>query len=248
MSISGAADREGIRQAGRAVAEALAAMRRAVAPGISTGELDEIGETALARRGARSAPREVYRFPGCSCISVNEEIVHGIPGARQVAPGDVVKLDVTAICDGYVADAADTVLVPPAVEPARRLRDCAEQAFYEAMNVARAGRRVNVIGRAVEERASRDGFAVIRELCGHGVGRTIHEAPEVPNYFMPYQRDRLTDGLVITIEPLLSARKARAVLQQDGWTIATENRCLAVHYEHTIVIGRQGAEIVTKLQ
>lgn len=247
MSISTPADLAGIRAIGRLVAEALEAMRVAVVPGITTGELDRIGEAVLARRGARSAPRMVYDFPGCSCISVNEEIVHGVPRDRALAPGDVLKLDVTAELDGYIADTADTVIVPPAPPEAERLRLSARRAFYDALAVAVVGERVNRIGLAVERRARRDGFAVIRELCGHGVGRTIHEPPEVPNYFVPFQRDRLTEGLVIAIEPLFAATKARAVHADDGWTISTHNGATAVHYEHTLIITSGGPEIVTAL-
>jgi methionyl aminopeptidase len=245
MSISSPADLEGIRRAGRIVARALEAMRSAVVPGITTAALDAIGEAVLARHGARSAPRAVYGFPGCCCISLNDEIVHGIPGTRIVAAGDVVKLDVTAECDGYVADAADTVLVPPVKVAARRLRRSAVAAFREGLDRAAVGTLVNEIGRAVERRARQDGFAVIRELCGHGVGRTIHEPPEVANYYVPSQRDRLTDGLVLTIEPLLAARRTHAVQQPDGWTISTGNGCLSAHYEHTLIITPHGPEIVT---
>jgi methionyl aminopeptidase len=246
VSISNDEERQGIRHVGWIVARALAVMRKHVRRGITTRELDAIGDDALTSLRARSAPREVYRFPGCSCISVNEEIVHGIPSDRRLVAGDVVKLDVTAICDGFVADAADTIVLEPAPARARRLRDCAEQAFQDAVRVVRAGERVSAIGQAVERRVVRDGFAVIRELCGHGVGRTIHEAPEVPNYFNPRQRDVLTNGLVITIEPLLSARRSRAVPKHDGWTIATANGALAAHYEHTLIVGLQEPEIVTR--
>lgn len=234
-----------MRRAGRIVASALAAMRAAVAAGVTTAALDAIGESVLARHGARSAPRTVYGFPGCTCISLNDEIVHGIPGPRVIAPGDLVKLDVTADCDGYIADAADTVLVAPVTAAARRLRMSAVAAFHAGADAARAGRYVNEIGRAVEQRVRHDGFAVIRELCGHGVGRTIHEPPEVLNYFAPSQRDRLTDGLVLTIEPMLAARRARAVQQPDGWTISTSNGSLSAHYEHTLIISPHGPEIVT---
>jgi methionyl aminopeptidase len=237
-----------MRHVGRAVAAALAAMRGAVRRGVTTKALDEIGEAALAARGARSAPRELYRFPACTCISVNDEIVHGIPRERALAAGDVVKLDVTAVCDGFIADAAETVVVEPVPAGVRRLRDCAARAFDDALAVTRAGVKVNAIGRAVETRARAEGFAVIRELCGHGVGRAIHEEPQVLNYFDPSQTDVLTDGLVITIEPLLSARPAAAVTRHDGWTIATANGALAVHHEHTLIVGRVGAEIVTRPQ
>jgi methionyl aminopeptidase len=245
MSISSPADLEGIRRVGRIVAAALEAMRSAVAPGVTTAALDAIGETVLERHGARSAPRLVYGFPGCTCISLNDEIVHGIPGDRVIAPGDVVKLDVTSECDGYFADAADTVLVPPVSAAARRLRSSVVAAFQAGLDAAESGALVNEIGRAVERRVHHDGFAVIRELCGHGVGRTIHEPPEVANYYVASQRDRLTDGLVLTIEPMLAARHTRVVQQHDGWTISTGDGCLSVHYEHTLIITPHGPEIVT---
>ena len=246
MSISSDIEREGMRHIGRAVAAALAAMRRQVTKGITTRELDAIGDAALAGHGARSAPREMYRFPAGSCISVNDEIVHGIPGGRVLAAGDVVKLDVTAICDGFVADAAETVLVEPVPERVRRLAACAHLAFDDALAVVRAGVKVNAIGRAVEARTRAEGFAVVKELCGHGVGRAIHEQPEVPNHYRRWQRDVLTDGLVITIEPILSARATHAVPRRDGWTLATANGSLAVHHEHTLIVSRSGAEIVTR--
>ena len=220
-------------------------MRAAVAPGVTTAALDAIGEAALAAHGARSAPRLVYGFPGCNCISVNDEIVHGIPGKRVIAPGDMVKLDVTAECHGYYADAADTVLVPPVSDTARRLRTSAVESFHAALKQASIGTLVNEVGRAVERRAHDDGFAIVRELCGHGIGRTIHEPPEVPNYYAAGQRDRLTEGLVLTIEPMLTARRTRTVQQPDGWTISTDDGCLSAHYEHTLIVTAHGPELVT---
>jgi methionyl aminopeptidase len=245
MSISSPADLEGIRRAGRIVAAALEAMRSAVVAGITTAELDAIGEAVLERHGARSAPRTLYGFPGCNCISLNDEIVHGIPAGRVVAPGDVVKLDVTAECDGYITDAADTVLVPPISAAAQRMRSSAIEAFRAGLDATAVGGPVNEIGRAVERRVRQDGFAVVRELCGHGVGRAIHEPPEVANYYVPTQRDRLSDGLVLTIEPMLAARPTRAIQQPDGWTISTGDGCLSVHYEHTLIVTAHGPEVVT---
>ena len=246
MSIEQEADLVGIRRAGRAVGEALAAMRAAVAPGITTGELDAIGAQTLARAGARSAPQMVYGFPGITLISVNDEIVHGIPGTRRLAAGDVVKLDVTAELDGYIADAADTVVVPPVSPVASRLRACARDAFRHGLKAARVGRPVRESGAAVERHVRGCGFHVVRELAGHGVGRTIHEEPEVPNYDKRSVRESLTHGLVITIEPLVSAAAARAVVAEDGWTIRTHDASLAAHYEHTVIVWRDGPEIVTR--
>jgi methionyl aminopeptidase len=236
MSIESEDDLIALRRIGQLVARALEAMERAAAPGMTTADLDEIGAALLRGHGARSAPHLVYGFPGFNLISVNEEIVHGIPGRRRLAPGDVVKLDVTAELDGYIADSARTVVLPPSRARARRLRDAAATAFSRAAARARAGELVSTIGREVERSVSLDGFSVIRSLTGHGVGRTIHEPPSVPNYFDPRQRDVLTEGLVLTIEPLIAERACRVVEEADGWTLRTHNRALAAHFEETIVV------------
>ena len=246
MSIESERDLHGIRRAGRVVAETLAAMRAAARPGITTAELDEVGARRLTQYGARSAPRMVYGFPGINLISVNDEIVHGVPGNRRLVAADVVKLDVTAELDGYIADAAETIVVPPVSMTAARLRACARDAFRKGLAAAEVGRPVRAIGAAVERHVVRCGFHVVRELCGHGVGRTIHEEPSVPNYDDPFAVQRLTDGLVITIEPLIAASRTRPVTDADGWTIRTQNASLAAHYEHTIIVWRGGAEIVTR--
>jgi methionyl aminopeptidase len=235
MSIESPNDLAGMKRVGRVVADVLETMRRSIRPGLTTRELDTIAAERLAAHGARSAPRMAYQFPGYTCISVNEEIVHGIPGDRVIAAGDVVKIDVTAELGGYIADAARTVLVGDATPLAQRLRQSAIKALEGALAVARAGERVAAIGRAVHAQATRDGFAVARELAGHGVGRRIHEPPNVLNYDSG-SREKLTDGLVIAIEPMLTAIPARMVEASDGWTIRTHNRALSVHEEHTVVI------------
>jgi methionyl aminopeptidase len=197
MSIGSHADWNGMRESGRVVRKTLDELEKMARPGVSTGELDRAAARVFARHGARSAPALVYGFPGTVLISVNDKIVHGIPGARTLAAGDVVKLDVTVEKGGYVADAARTVVLDGASDTARRLKTCAEAAFAAAARVARAGRLVSAVGRAIEQEVSRHGFSVIHGLCGHGVGRTIHEPPSVPNCFTPGQRDRLTEGLVM---------------------------------------------------
>jgi methionyl aminopeptidase len=214
----------------------LDALEKSVCAGITTAELDAIAASVLAEHRARSAPALVYGFPGTVLISVNDEIVHGIPGARRVRRGDVVKIDVTVEKDGYIADAARTVVVEPGHESSRRLAACAEAAFSAGLAAARAGTRVNEIGRAVEREVRRSGFAVIEGLTGHGVGRTIHESPAVPNRYDPRQRDVLTEGLVLTIEPLISAGAGHAFEDEDGWTMRTVDGSLAAHHEHTIVV------------
>ena len=187
----------------------------------------------------------MYGFPGHALISVNDEIVHGVPGPRRLERGDLVKLDVTVEKNGYFADAARTVIVGHGTDTAQRLVACARAAFRAALAVARAGTRVNEIGRAVDQEVRRHGFTVVRGLTGHGVGRTIHEEPSVPNHYDRWQRDVLTDGLVLTIEPLISAGSAATVQDDDGWTVRTRDGSLSAHHEHTLVITQQDPLILT---
>jgi len=243
MSIRSHREFEKLRAIGRIVRLALDRTRAAVRPGVTTRELDEVGARVLAEHGAESAPPKVYKFPGALCISVNEEAIHGIPGDRVIREGDMVKLDLVAEKDGFFADAAVTVLVGAVSDQASRLARCAESAFHLAARQAVIGNRVYDIGRAVEQETHRCGFAVMRDLCGHGVGRTIHESPQVPNFFDRRFRHRLTEGLVITIEPILAAGSGKGDLQKDGWTIQTEDRSLSAHFEHTVVVTK-GAPIL----
>jgi methionyl aminopeptidase len=243
MSIESSADWDGLRQVARVARLTLDALEARVRPGVTTGELDATAAQMFAVHGARSAPALVYGFPGTVLISVNDEIVHGIPGPRRIAAGDIVKLDVTVEKGGYVADAARSVVVEPASLVAHRLVDCATAAFQAALVVARAGMRVNEIGRAVEGEVRRRGFSVVEGLSGHGVGRTIHEEPTVSNRYDPFQQDVLTEGLVLTIEPMISSGSARVAQDSDGWTLRTRDGSLSAHHEHTLVITR-GAPIV----
>jgi methionyl aminopeptidase len=236
VSINTPEELAGMRAAGAVVRRMIEAMKRAVRPGVTTAELDEAGASVMRQHGAQSAPALVYKFPGVSCISLNEEAVHGIPGQRKVQEGDLVKLDVTVEKDGFMADAAETVAVGEVSEESQRLIACAERAFAKAMLVARAGFRVSDIGRVVEREVRRSGFSVIRGLGGHGIGRTIHEAPRVPNYPDPQANQILTEGLVITVEPIIAAGSGRAVVASDGWTVRTADRKPSAHYEHTLVI------------
>lgn len=248
MSISTPEELAAMRAAGRVVRLMLEAMKDAARSGVTTRELDQIGADVMQAHGAVSGPTVVYQFPGVSCISVNDEIVHGIPSGRKLRNGDLLKLDVTIRKDDYMADAAETIIVGADVAPSTlgtRLADCARRAFEEAMQVARAGNRVQEIGRAVEREVRARGFHVIRDLCGHGIGRTIHEEPSVPNWPDPSASELLTEGLVITVEPIIASRSGRSVLARDGWTVRTADRGLAAHYEHTLVITRNEPELLT---
>lgn len=244
MSIESVADLKGLKHVGRITRETLDALEQHVCAGATTAELDAVAASIFARHGARSAPAMEYGFPGHVLISVNDEIVHGIPGPRRLRRGDLVKLDVTVEKGGYVADAARSVVVDDdGSATAHRLAACAEEAFLAALAVVRAGTRVNEIGRAVERHVRRRGFSVVRGLCGHGVGRRIHEEPTVPNQYVPWQRDVLTEGLVFTIEPMISAGAGQSIQDADGWTIRTRDGSLAAHHEHTLVVTR-GAPLV----
>jgi methionyl aminopeptidase len=247
MSITRPEQLEKLRACGRVVAKALRAMAAAVQPGVTTAELAAIGSKVLSENGARSSPPMVYRFPGDVCISVNDEVVHGIPGGRVLQPGDLVKLDLTAEKGGYHTDSALTVQVPPISAAANNLSRCAERAFRQSLWVARAGNSVREIGRAVEREVRRRGYHVIRELGGHGIGRTIHEEPSVPNYPDPFTRAQLTEGLVLTIEPIIAAGTSRITLDADKWTLRTTDGSLAAHYEQTLVITRGEPILLTSL-
>lgn len=234
-----------LKHVGRICHLALAAMARFIRPGVTTLQIADAGAKVMRENGARSAPAMVYGFPGEICISVNDEAVHGIPGSREIQPGDLVKLDVTFEKNGYMGDAAVTVPVEPAADDARRLARCAERAFDQAMRVAKAHVRVNEIGCAVEREVRRSGFSVIRALCGHGIGRTIHEAPNVPNYADVTSRDRLTPGLVITVEPIIAIGAGECATAKDGWTERTIDGSLSAHFEHTIVITDKAPILLT---
>lgn len=199
----------------------------------------------MKQHGAQSAPALVYSFPGVSCISLNEEAVHGIPGNRALQTGDLVKLDVTIEKDGFMADAAVTVPVGEVTEERQNLVACAERAFAKAMLVARAGFRVWEIGRAVEREVRRSGFSVIRELAGHGIGRTIHEEPRVPNFPDAHANQILTEGLVITVEPIIAAGSGRTFVAPDRWTVVTADHRPSAHYEHTLMITKGAPMLLT---
>jgi methionyl aminopeptidase len=246
MSIETEEDLAALKRAGHVVAATIAEARRRLCPGMTTAELDGIGEEVFARYGARSAPRDTYDFPGCLCLSVNEEAVHGIPGERVLRAGDLVKVDVTAELDGYVADACASIPVGAVDRETERLRAAADAALRRGIAVATAGARVCDVGAAVERVVEARGFSVLRDLQGHGVGRAIHEPPEIPSWGAPWATGRLTEGLVMTIEPIIGAGGREVVEDpRDGWTIRTRDGSAAAHYENTVVITSEGPKPLT---
>ncbi len=246
MILENEQDRAGMEAAGRVVRDTLAAMRAAVAIGVTTGDLDAVAARVFSAAGARSAPQLVYRFPGATCISVNDEIVHGIPSdRRRLAEGDLVKLDVTAELNGYMADACITVGVGRISETAKRLMACAESAFKKGLREARHGRRALDVGRAIEDEVARKGFAVVEELQGHGIGRTIHEEPMIPNWPDPEANGWLQEGMVITLEPIISVGDGEMMEGADGWTILTQDGGIAAHHEHTMIVTKGAPILIT---
>ena len=245
MTIDKQEDLDALLRAGRVVAEARQAMVEAVAPGTTTGELDAVGREVFRRHGARSAPRVTYRFPGSTCISINDEAAHGIPSLkRQLRNGDLVNLDVSAELDGYFSDTGISVAVGEVSSVASRLLEATEDAQRDAMNAAQPGARLRDVGRAVQRRARRHGFRVIKNLNGHGIGRGLHEAPSVPS-IDDGQRMVLREGLVLAVEPFLSISADRVVDDADGWTLRTADGSLVAQFEHSMVVTKDGPLVLT---
>ena len=246
MLIESEQDLLGMKAAGAVVRDTLAAMRAAVKPGMTTADLDRVAAKVIAEAGARSAPQLVYEFPGVTCISVNDEIVHGIPSSkRRLAEGDLVKLDVTVELNGYMADACVSVGAGRLSETAKRLIDCAQAAFKKGLRAIRHGTRVIDVGRVVEDEVTSKGYSVVRPLQGHGIGRTIHEEPMMPNWADPTARGWLTDGLVVTLEPIIAAGDGDIVEDDDGWTVRTKDHSLSAHHEHTLIVTKGAPLILT---
>lgn len=246
MTIESQQDVSALQRVGRVVSLVLQRMLDAIEPGMTTAELDALGARWLAEHGAQSAPRLSYGFPGATCISINEEAAHGIPGPRLIHKGDLVNVDVSAELDGYFADTGGTRIVPPTTPVKTRLCHATRAALDNAMRRARAGAPINAIGRAIQDTAQAYGLRIIRNLASHGVGRALHEAPtEIAGYFDPADRRVLTEGMVITIEPFLSTRSTWVEETGDGWTLAAPAGNLSAQYEHTMIITRGAPLVVT---
>lgn len=246
MTVETEQDIEGLKYIGRIVGLTLKKMQNAACPGITTQELDDIGRAFLEEHGARSAPELSYQFPAATCISVNEEIAHGIPGQRRLQPGDVVNIDVSAELDGYFADTGGTIVIPPTTPEKQRLCYATRLALHQAMEKARDGQLLSNIGKAIQKVAKEKGFKIVKNLCSHGVGRALHEDPkEIRGYFEPRDQRRLHEGLVITIEPFLATKANSALDGEDGWTLLGPKGNLSAQYEHTMIITKGKPILVT---
>ena len=246
MTITREAELAALKVIGRIVARTMHAMARAMEPGMTTRELDEIGAALLEREGAISAPRSAYGFPGATCISVNEEIAHGIPGDRALAAGDLVNIDVSASKDGFYADTGASFQVPPGTPAQDRLRRDGRRAMEIGIAEVAGGRPLAGIGKAIGRFASARGYTLIRNLASHGVGRSLHEYPEeIATWPTRSDRRRIDKGLVLTVEPFLSRGGQWATEGDDGWTLYADPAAPVVQFEHTVVATPRGAVILT---
>lgn len=235
-----------MREAGAVVAETLALLASRAEPGITTAELDLLAQTRIRELKAKPAFLGYRGFPATLCVSINEEIVHGIPSPkRRVKAGDVLSLDLGCIVDGFYGDAAITVPVGEVSEEARRLIQVTRESLEKAIEQLRPGRRLGDVGAAVQRHAEAAGFSVVREFVGHGIGRSLHEDPPVPNYGRAGTGLRLAAGMVLAVEPMVNAGGPEARVLADNWTAVTADGRLSAHFEHTIAVGEDGPEILT---
>lgn len=230
----------------RIVVDALDALEAAAVPGVTTKDMDRIARESIERAGARPAFLGYRGYPATLCISVNEEVVHGIPGPRKLREGDIVGLDLGCIVDGFFGDAARTVAVGRVSEEARRLMDATREALLAGVDQCRPGRRVGDIGHAVQSHAEARGYSVVREFVGHGIGTSLHEEPQVPNYGPPGRRERLVPGMCLAIEPMVNVGGPDVEVLSDGWTAVTRDRSLSAHYELSVAVVPQGPWVLSE--
>lgn len=241
-----AEDLQGLKEAGKVVGYTIAEMKRRVVPGMTTAELDQVGAEILEHFGAKSAPKVTYNFPGSTCISINEEVAHGIPGPRVIQPGDLINIDVSAELNGYYGDAGVSFQLPPYDEKLTHLCRSTEETMMNVINHLRAGMKVNEIGRMMEMEARKRGYKVIRNLCSHGIGKSLHEKPfEILPFYNPRETTVLKEGQVITVEPFLSTGADFAEQQSDGWTLSVKGGSRVAQFEHTIIVTKGKPIILT---
>jgi len=236
-----------MRTAGKIVAEVLEKLKEVIQPGITTKEINKLAEEYIRKNGAIPAFLGYEGYPASVCTSVNEEVVHGIPGPRVLNEGDIVGIDVGVFYEGYCGDAARTYEVGNCSDEAKRLIKVAEESFFAGIEKACVGNRLYDISHAIQTHVESNGYSVVRSLVGHGIGKKMHEEPQVPNYGLPHRGPRLMAGLTLAIEPMINAGKYHVKTLSDGWTVVTADGSLSAHYENTIVITANGPEILTKL-
>jgi methionyl aminopeptidase len=239
---------ETIRAAAQLVGKTLQMLGEHARPGVTTGELDRLAESFIRDHGGRPAFKGYRGFPASICPSVNDEVVHAIPGSTVLREGDILGVDVGVEKDGYYGDAARTFAIGEVSDEARRLLEVAREALMRGIAQARPGNRVGDISHAIQTHAEANGFSVVRTLVGHGIGREMHEEPQVPNFGAPNRGPRLMIGQVLAIEPMVNVGGPDVVIRPDGWTVVTKDGSLSAHFEHTVAVGVQGPEILSDSQ
>lgn len=236
-----------MRDAGSIVAKTHSELEKAVRPGITTKELDTIAEDFIVGQGAKPAFKGYNGFPATICASINEEVVHGIPGLRKLDSGDIISIDIGAVINGFFGDSAVTLPVGEVTAEAQRLLEVTEQSLYEGIEKAVVDNRLYDVSHAVQKHVESCGLSVVRDYVGHGIGRNMHEDPQVPNFGKPGRGPRLQAGMTLAIEPMVNLGTYEVVTKQDNWTVVTRDGNLSAHFEHTIAITDKGPEILTKV-
>jgi len=242
-----AAEIEKLRRSGRLVRELLEAIRERVRPGVTTLDLEHFVERRLAQVGARPAFKGYRGYPNCLCTSVNEEIVHGIPSSRKLREGDILSLDLGVIVDEYFGDAAITIPVGEISAATQKLLAVTEEALNKAVEKARLGNHLGDVSAAVQEHVEGNGFSVVREFVGHGIGQELHEEPQIPNFGLPGHGPALKDGMVLAIEPMVNAGTHQLRVLDDHWTAVTADGANSAHFEHMVAVTRNGPDVLTRL-
>ncbi|MBU5591764.1 type I methionyl aminopeptidase [Clostridium sp. MSJ-4] len=239
---------EYMRQAGKVVGETLLKLEEVIKPGITTAEIDRIAEEFITKQGAKPSFKGYGGFPASICASVNEEVVHGIPGNRVLNEGDIISVDCGAVLNGYQGDAARTIPVGKVSEEAMKLIEVTKESFFKGVEKAIVGNKLTDISHAVQQYAESAGFSIVRDYVGHGIGRDMHEDPEVPNFGRPGRGPKLVSGMVLAIEPMINIGDFKVVTKPDGWTVVTVDGSLSAHYENTVAILTDGPEILTLIK
>lgn len=236
-----------MRDAGRIVAETHAELKKVVAPGVTTQELDQVAEAYIARKGAKPAFKGYHGFPGTICTSVNEEVVHGIPGLRALKTGDIISIDIGAVINGYYGDAARTLPVGTISEEALQLLQVTEECLYKGIEQAKINNRLTDISHAIQSYVEDKGYSVVRDFVGHGIGTKMHEEPQVPNFGMPGRGPRLKPGMCLAIEPMVNLGTYEVETLLDNWTVVTSDKQLSAHFEHSVAVTEKGPLILTEI-
>lgn len=247
MIVKNDQDLRGMMRVGQICGEAVLHMMKHVEPGITTAQLDQIGAAFLQKHNAASAPITAYKYPGWTCISLNDVAAHGVPDDTMICEGDIINIDVSAVLEGYWGDTGATMIVPPVTPDRVRLLDYTKQALYAGIGAAKSGTPLSEVGRAIQTVIKKGGYKTFRELGGHGVGRHIHEKPSIHNYYDRRDKYELFDGLVITIEPFLTPGKGRIFTDKDDWTLRTTDGSISCQFEHTVIINGDDPILVTKV-